>query len=154
MTLDTTAEESNTLARLRGHLWSGRVYDEVPEEAELAIDETTGLVLPYIILTFGVIFPANSSRSVEGAAEQPHMLPMVAECWGATTTEARAGASGVIRLLTGWSPNETNAGEYELSGGGRFTSYDQGRPARRMRQVSGACMVNMSIHDDAITEAV
>lgn len=152
MSLDVTAEEDAILARLRAYLWSGRVYPELVDESKLARDPNTGLVLPYIILSFGTIFASGEDQSLEGAAEQPHILPFVAECWGPTRNDARAGANGVIRTLTGWHPSESNASEITLSGGaGGFTSYDQGRPVRFMRPVSGSCVVNMSIHDDSLT---
>ncbi|MDF2915903.1 MAG: hypothetical protein K0S70_120 [Microbacterium sp.] len=150
MALDTVPEEDAILQRLKANLWSGRVYDELPDETDLARDTVTGLILPYIVLTFGTLFPSGQDQSIEGAAQQPHVLPFVAECWGATKNDARAGGTGVIKLLTGWRPSENNASEITLTGGGGgFANYDQGRPVRFLRPVAGSCLVNMSI-DDAL----
>lgn len=150
MSLDTTAEEDAILNRLRSNLWSGRVHPEVPDEEDLERDLSTGLILPYIVLTFGTIFPLGQDQSIEGAAQQPHVLPFVAESWGATRNDARAGANGIIKLLTGWKPSADNASEIVLTGGGGgFANYDQGRPVRFLRPVAGSCGVNMSI-DDAL----
>ena len=150
MSLDTTAEEDAILGRLRANLWSGRVLDEVPDETQIERDPATGMILPYIVLTFGTLFPFAEDRSIEGEAQQPHVLPFVAESWAATKNDARAGANGVIKLLTGWKPTPDNASEITLTGGGGgFSNYDQGRPVRFLRPVAGSCIVNMSI-DDAL----
>lgn len=148
MTLDASADEQAILQRLKTRLWNGRVYDEIPDEQRLERDEN-GLIKPYIIMTFGTLFPSASDRSIEGAQQQPYVLPFVGESWGATLAQARAGGYGIIQSLTGFKPSE-NASEIELSGGGGgFTKYDQGRPVRFLRPVSGMCIVNMSI-DDAL----
>lgn len=149
MTMDTYAEEEAILQRLRSNLWDGRVWDELPDETERATDAETGMVLPDIVLTFGTPFPSARDRSIEGAAQQPHILPFVAECFGATKDQARAGASGVIKYLNGWIPTG-NASEIELTGGGGgYPNYDQGRPVRFRRAVAGMCVINLSI-DDAL----
>lgn len=148
MGLDASADEDAILARLRSHLWSGRIHDEVPDEEKLDLDPVTGLVLPYGILTFGTLFPLSRDRSIVGEDKQPHTLPFVLEMWGATKNDSRAGAYGAIRCLTGFRPSE-NASEIVLTGGGGgFKNFDQGRPIRFMRPVSGSCVVNMATSDE------
>lgn len=149
MGLDASADEDAILERLRSRLWGGRVWDELPDETMLEKDASTGLVKPYILLTFGVPFPSSRDRTIEGEAQQPHILPFVAEAWGPTKDDARAGAYGVIESLTGFKPTE-NSSEIGLTGGGGgFSNYDQGRPIRFMRPVAGSLIINASI-DDAL----
>lgn len=144
MALDASADETAILERL-SVLWGGRVLDELPDESELERDEV-GVVKPYIVLTFGVLFPSGQDRSLDGEDAQPHVLPFVAESWGPTKNDARAGAYGVIRRLTGFKPTE-NSSEIALTGGGGgFANHDQGRPVMFMRPVAGMCIVNMQ-HD-------
>ena len=150
MSLDTTTEEKNILARVRANAVGGRVHEMLPDEEQIERDPITGMVKPYIILTFGEVFPLGTDRSILGAAEQPHVLPIIGECWGATVNEARGAAVALRLLFTGWAPSADNASEIELSGGGRFTSYDRGRPVRYMRSVAASCVINMSIHDDTV----
>jgi hypothetical protein len=147
--LDPTADEDAIEARTK-QLCGGRVFvDVVPEESKLETDPDTGLVLPYIILTFGSIFPKATDRSIAGEDQQPHILPMVFECWATTGRAARRTANALLPLFVGWEPSD-NASELYLAGGRSFESRDNaGRPTRAMQSVTAQIEFNQMVLDTA-----
>lgn len=144
MSLDANAEKSAIELRLYTNLVGGRIHTSIPEEEILEKDEE-GIILPYILLTFGSIFPSERDRSIEGAAQQPNVMPVIVECWAATAQAARATAGAARTLLVGWPPSENNASELELRGGSFFDRRDaSGRPTRSMESVTLVTTINMS----------
>ena len=69
MGFDGIAEQEAIEARLRANLLSGRIYTELPEEATLAVDPSTRLVKPYILLTFGSLYASADDRTMMGEEE-------------------------------------------------------------------------------------
>lgn len=144
MSLDGNAEKAAIKTRL-STLCGGRIHDFVPEEEALATDPATGFVLPYIVLTFGSLYPQERDRSIEGADQQPNLMPVIVECWAVTQQAASATAGAVRTSLVGWAPDANNATEIELRGGGWFQQKDSsGRPVRFMESVTGITAINMS----------
>jgi hypothetical protein len=145
MSLDATAEQTAVIDRL-STLCGGRVFDYVPEETELERDETSGLVKPYIVVTFGSLYPTEGDRTIEGEDQQPQLMPIIVECWATTASAARATAGAVRTRLVGWSPSADNASEISLRGGGWFQQRDTtGRPTRAMESVTAVTALNQSI---------
>lgn len=147
MSADGTPEQNDIEARL-STLCGGRVYaDGLPEETQLARYEDSQLVKPYLVLTFGGIVPQANDRSIEGAADQPQIMPIIVECWAADYASARASAGAVRTRLLGYTPNTGgNASEIDLRGGTPFPSLGgAGRPSRYMESVTAVCTINNSI---------
>lgn len=144
MSVDAVAEQKAIIERL-SVLAGGQVWEEVPEESTLAID-TEGIILPYVIVSFGSLFPQQNDRSIEGADQQPQMMPVIVECWAFSRADARVVAGAARTLLIGWAPPGGNASEIELSGGSWFQQRDgAGRPTRAMESVNGSLSINNSI---------
>lgn len=146
MSVDGTAEQQAIIARL-STLCGGRVYDYIPDETLLDRDEDK-FVLPYLVVSFGSLTPQSEDQSIEGADQQPQIMPVIVECWGPTAVHARGAAGGVRTLLLGWTPlGDGNSSEYDLRGGGWFPGRQQGsgRPSLAMESVNGAVTINNSI---------
>jgi hypothetical protein len=121
----------------------GRVMTSLPEETKLARDADTGLVLPYILLTFGAMFPVEGESSIEGFEQQPQNWPIIWECWAADPDTAADMAGEVRAAVLGWAPNDSNASAIDLRGGGRFDKRDTaGRPVRWAETVTGVTTLN------------
>lgn len=145
MSLDAMAEKTAIKTRALA-LCGGRVYPSVPEETQLERDPVSKLILPYIILTFGSLYPQEADRSIEGAEQQPQIMPIIAECWASNSDAAGATAGAFRTLFVGFHPDENNASEIELRGGGFFQQKDSsGRPVRFMESVTGQTTLNLSI---------
>lgn len=143
MSADGYPEQELLLTRLEV-LCGGQIYDSVPEETELARD-ADGLVLPYIVVSFGDVMPLYGDRSIEGEEAQPHSMVVVMECWGSIQKMVRATAGAVRTRTLGWEAND-NAGQMSLGRGGRFTQTDaEGRPTRYMQSVTAEMPINMSV---------
>jgi len=146
MSVNGSTEQDAIELRLSSYLLDGNVYTSLPEELQLPRYADTGLVMPYIILTFGSPFAAAADRSIEGAAQQPQVMPVMVECWASNDKAARRTAGAVFERLLGWKPSEDNASELESSGGGLFQTRDaSGRPTRFMQSVNFVTTINMSI---------
>lgn len=145
MSVDATAEQDAILARAKAGLVGGRVYDSLPDETELERDPDSQQVLPYIVITFGALYPSPQDRTIEGAEQQPQIMPIVFECWAAIRRTAGQTAGAVRTSFLGWAPDPSNASEIDLRGGGYFQSRDaNGRPTRYMESVTGSCLLNMN----------
>jgi len=145
MSLDAVPEQEAILAHA-AILCNGRIYDSLPDETKLEFDAATGLVRPYIIISFGSLYPLPNDRTIEGAEQQPNIMPVIAECWGPTSNMARATAGAYRTRFVGFHPSENNASELELRGGGWFEQKDaSGRPVRYCETVTGQTILNMSI---------
>lgn len=145
MSNDGISEQNAIEARLKA-LVGGRVTSFMPEEAQLAIDTASGLILPYIVVSFGSFSPVEGDRSIEGEEQQPNFMPVIVECWASNGPAARATAGAVRTLMIGWSPDANNATELAPRGGGWFQKNDAGgRPIRFMESVNLVTELNMSI---------
>lgn len=145
MSFDGKAERAATKIRLLV-LVGGRIHDFVPEESQLDVD-ADGLVLPYIVLSFGAFYPSASDRTIMGEEQQPQVMPTIVECWGPDANSVRNTAGEVRSLLVGWAPDSANATPFELRGGGWFPGRQDssGRPTRSMESVSLATTLNQSV---------
>lgn len=144
MSWDGIEEEVLILARAQT-LAGGRFYDYIPDEANLAIDETTNAIRPYGTIFFGSPFPSLRDRSLGGETEQPLVMPVRFECWGATRTNARDLAGGVKRIFLDWAGND-NMTPMAFAGGGSFRNGDNsGSPTRFMVAVHFETTINMSV---------
>lgn len=124
-----------------------RVFRVLPEEAQIERDGVLRLPLDYILVTFGSLFPQEEDPSLEGAAQQPNIMPIIWECWSSRSADAASEMAGDVRQnMVGFLPSENNATEIKLRGGGLFNRRDSaGRPVRWMEQVTGVTTINMSI---------
>jgi len=144
MSLDGNPEKDAIEARLKD-LVGGRVLRELPEELQLVRDDLTSLIKPYIYLSFGSLYPSATDRSIEGEAQQPHIMPITVECWAAVKGASEAAAGAVRTLMIGWDPEIDNASEIAARGGGNFESKDaSGRPTRFMESVVLVTTINLS----------
>ena len=145
MSADGVAEQRAIETRL-SDLCGGRVYVPLVEEEKLVRDTDTGIVLPYIVLSFGSVFPIESDRSIEGADQQPQLMPIIVECWASDYDSARVTAGAVRTLLLGWTPGtDGNASEIDLRGGSPFpSSGGAGRPSRYAETVTASLTINNS----------
>jgi hypothetical protein len=148
MAVDPTADQDAIEARLKDHLVGGRVFvDVVPEESELERDESdpTRPILPYILLTFGALFPRAGDTSITGLEDQPQVMPIIVECWADTGRAARKTANAAGKWLLGFEPTP-NSSQIALQAGSRFQQRDgAGRPTRAMSAVNAECDVNQSV---------
>jgi len=144
VSVDLVAEQAAVVTRL-STLCGGRVWDAIEEEVQLEFD-AEGLVKPYIIVSFGTLYPKAGDRSIEGPTQQPYVLPITIECWGSTASQVRSTAGAVRTLLLGWAPSENNASEIELRGGSWFPNRrdTDARPTRYLQTVTSETVVNMS----------
>lgn len=126
-------------------LCGGRQYPGVPEEAELVRDANQ-LPKPYLIITFGQLYPSYSDRTLDDAASQPQIMPIIVECWASVPLAAEETAGEVRRLLVGYQPDPGgNASEIELRGGGWFQQRSTDiRPARFMESISAEVTINLA----------
>lgn len=137
------AEQYVILERVKT-LAGGRVFDGVPDDAEIPYDEEGSRLRPYLVVTFGIPVRAARDRSILGARFQPYIQPFTVDCYGASADDARRLASGLIDLLLGFTPDDQNASEIEMAGGGDFRERDtQGRPTRFIKRVQGEYLINM-----------
>jgi len=144
MSLDGNPEKDAIETHLKA-LVGGRVLRNLPEELQLVRDNTTALIKPYIYLSFGSLYPSAEDRSIEGEAQQPHIMPITIECWATVKSAAEATAGAVRTLMIGWDMGIDNASEIAARGGGNFESKDaSGRPTRFMESVVLVTTINLS----------
>jgi hypothetical protein len=145
MSLDAVTEQDAILERLSA-LCGGRVFDALYDEQELS-KATDGFRLPYIVVTFGDVYPLYGDRSITGEEDQPHSMVVIIECWAPAMSSARATAGAARTLLVGWAPND-NSAQMRLGRGGRFDQRDsEGRPAMYMQSITAELFLNMSVDD-------
>lgn len=143
MSMDPSTGQDALLAHARATFVGGRVYEEIPEEETLVkIDD---VIQPYIVITFGMIYPLASDRTIEGEADQPHIQPWTAECWAADKRSSQRTANAVVAEFVGFVP-DADCSEIKARNGGTFARTDSsGRPTRAMTPVQGEWIFNMSI---------
>lgn len=142
---DGTPERTAILDRARALLCGGRVYDDLPE-AEQVPRDTTGEILPYIVITFSSPVPLNDSRLMAfGELNQGYMMGVQVDCWGPTRSIAGSTAGAARRVLLGFVPNEA-CDEIRTTGGAQFSMRAQGAlPSRAMEQIRMLVPMNLSI---------
>lgn len=142
---DGNPERDALIARLKGALVGGRVYDDLPDATNLE-KGPNGEILPYIFTAFSSPSPESGSRTVSSTElEQPYWMGFSVECWAPTMNAARRTAGAVRRILPGWAPSESSA-PIELLGGGQFTSRTTNvMPTRAMEQVRGRFLFNLGV---------
>lgn len=151
--LDGTIEQQNVLAHIA---WAvdgdpERVFTSVPEEMVLKRDAEGIFPLDYIIVSFGAMYPKEGESSLEGAAAQPQVWPIIAECWSRSKDSANATAGKVRTRMVGFQPDGDNCDEIELRGGGWFEQRDSaGRPTRWMTSVTMESSINNSVDLDLV----
>lgn len=149
MSFNAVAEQDAITAAIIG-LCGGRVYEgsDVPEEEELERDED-GLVLPYIVVGFGALFPNYADRSIEGERQQPYVMPVVIECWAGDSGACRATAGAVRDILVDWTSGPNMASLALRSGGFFPPNGSRGRPSRSLETVVFTSELNYSVDVDA-----
>jgi hypothetical protein len=144
MSLDATAEQQAIITRL-STLCGGRVGTDEAEETLRVLDETTGLLKPFMVVTFGAVFVTGRDRSIEGEDQQPHTMPIIVECYASNRNAAGATAGAVRTRLTGFEPTD-NSSEIGLGGGSWFVQRDSaGRPTLFAETVTGTTEINLSV---------
>ena len=147
MSSDGIAEQNAIIAHASA-LVGGRIFSSMPEEATLPIDPGTGLIRPYIVITFGQSVPSGTDRSIEGEAAQPLIMPPRFECWAADYDQARIVAGAVRTRFIGYAPTEGSS-EMRLGRGYSLNNQDStGRPTRFVELVAFELIYNLS-HTDA-----
>lgn len=150
MSVEATPEQEAIIARLKQlPKYDARVHRLIPEEQRLEKDEY-GLVLDYLVVTFGSVYPLAGDRSIEGPEQQPQGMPIIVECWSAKGPGSAAQGAGNVRTsLLGFQPTPDNSTPIELRGGGLFDRRDgAGRPVRWMESVTALTGLNMSYETD------
>jgi len=147
MSFDGMAEKAAIEARLSTLLLGVRVHTEIPEESKLETYPETGLVKPYILLSFGSFYPSADDRSMMGEEQQPQVMPVIIECWASDAGSAQKTAGAVRTIMLGWPPDPNNATALEFRGGGWFPgrANASGRPSRSMESVNFVTTLNQSI---------
>jgi hypothetical protein len=148
MSTSGVAEQEATLAYAQAQLLSGRIYDDIPDEAALARDESSPTlpILPYGVLTFDAPFETELDRTLTGPEDQPLIMPVLFEFWAPTRKQAREAAGACRTTFIGWSPSATNATAYQAYRGVGFRNNrdSTGRPTRFVELVALATILNMS----------
>lgn len=129
-------EAANILARLSA-LCGGRVFEFVPDDAQLALNPD-GTIKPFLVATFGESVPkeGRGQRGVgENEAQRPYVLPFTVACITGNGTDSRLVTGSVNRLMVGgWKPSVNNSGEIGKTGGTHFTTLDaNSKPSRWFR---------------------
>lgn len=146
MSFDAIAEQEAILARAKT-LVGGRVHDGLTDDASLErFDDKT--IKPYIVVWFGELYDQTTDRSIVGEEQQPVIMPMIFECWGATATVCRETAGKLRPLFRGWAATE-NMSPIRFRGAGNFMQRDSaGLPSRFQRTVSMETILNMSVETE------
>lgn len=148
------AEHYDIMARIRAEIPEAALLDGVPDEETFEYDAMTGRLKPYMVITFGIPIRAARDRSILGTRHQPHIQPFVVDAYGGDADAVRVLGSRLIDTLQGYfpgdaaAPDEQNATEIELSGGGDYRERDtQGRPSRFIKRFQGEYLINMHTPD-------
>lgn len=145
MSFDGIAEQEAILTRAQT-LMSGRFYDGIPDEDSLERDDTTGLVLPYGVVSFGELYDVGSNdRSLAGEDQQPAIMPVTFNLWGPSSSDVRRTSGATRVLFRGWAANQ-NMSPMTFRGGGSFLNRDStGVPSRFLRSVTMETIINYSL---------
>ena len=144
-------EQKAVLERAKTYLVGGRVFDYLPDEYELARDDS-GQVRPYVVIHFGTVRALPTDRSLEGEEEQPHLMPFTVECWASTYEAARAVAGAVRQTFVGWAPT-SSGGEITSPGGQSFRDRDSsGLPTRYLEAVALETIINAGSNDGEVID--
>lgn len=144
MSFDGLAEQELILERA-SRLCGGRIWNGIPDEAEIATDPVTGTILPYIVIWFGELFEiASAEHSIAGDEQQPASMSVTINCWGTSEKQAQEIAGAVRPLFRGWAGND-NMTPMIFRGSGSFANRDStGLPSRFMRTVTMVTNLNQS----------
>lgn len=135
-------EQEQVLARAQKYLVGGRVYDSLPEEMALELDDDRK-IKPYVVLTFGPVIPTGIDGTLGGGeADQPHVMSAVFECYASAQVSARATAAAVRRTFVGWAPSQ-NADQMRARGGAFRTRVSGGLTSRYLQTVNFEAEINL-----------
>lgn len=116
-------------------LCGGRVYEGVPDDAELAF-LPDGSVRPHVVVLFSDPIPTASDRSLGGnEAAQPHILPFSVSVVARDAATVRSVGAAIGQLLIGWvPPTDGNATEIHGRGSANYaTPSTENKPTRWTR---------------------
>ena len=137
MSLDLLSVQDEITAKLRE--LPQDVYETVaPDDSKLRFD-SSGNVLPYIVVIYSDMYENTDSNGVIGTRYDTKVSYADIVCIGPTERSARQVAGVVRDKLLGFKPND--AGELMLDGGTAYATKDN-KPNRFSAEVSFAFPVN------------
>jgi len=146
MSASGMTEQRNTKARLDDQLTATVYSHTVPDATELPRDQTSGAILPYVVLKFAGPIPTKRGRGIaQGEDKQPQVMAAQALCYAYDSDDLDELVDSVVGALLGWTPSD-NATAYSSAGGYAFsTASPTNKPTRLEQAISFQCMLNQSI---------
>lgn len=138
MSLDLLAVQDEITAKLREVPQD--VYETAaPEDSKLKFD-TSGIVLPYIVIEFSDMYESGITGGIISSKYDVAESSVIISCVGPTERSARQVANVVREKLTGFIP--ADAGELKLFGSARYFTGADSRTNRFVSEMAFTFPVN------------
>jgi len=141
MPVEPYADQELLSAHFRNGLAQDVYDDGVPDPYDMTW--TNGVLLPYVVIEYGMPIAAGGGRSISTEEKQPTVNRVSASVVSSSGAYARQVASKIVGLGTGFVPS-TNTGPLRLSGNTSFSMQVENRPAVYVTQVHFSYDGNMA----------
>lgn len=132
MTLNPFSDQEALVVYFQGELAQDVLEDGFPEPGEMTW--TNGVLVPYVIIDFGMPVATADGRSIAGEEKQPTVQRVVLSAVASSGKVAREIAGKIVQVGTGYMAS-SNTGPLRLVGGGQFTMQVENRPSVYVSEV-------------------
>ncbi len=140
MTLNPFSDQEALVAYFQGQLAQDVLEDGFPEPGEMTW--VNGVLVPYVVIDFGMPVATADGRSIAGEEKQPTVQRVVLSAVASSGKVAREIAGKIVEVATGYSISN-NTGPLRLVGGGNFTLQVENRPSVYVSEIYLTSLSNM-----------
>jgi len=138
MSLNLIAVHDQITAKLR-ELPQDVYETAAPDDSKLKFD-SSGRMLPYIVVQYSDMYPTGTGNSITGAKYDAAQSYALISCVSDTERAARQVADAVKNKIVGFQP--TDAGELRFEGGAISYASPEGKSRRYVSEVGFLFQVN------------